>query len=114
MWVLELNSGPLEDQLLSIVPSRQFFILYFSFIHCLFISLLRFIYYVYSVLPACMLTSQKRALDLIIDGCESSCGCWELNSGPLEEQPVRLTSEPSLQPLLPFTLYTSAYTIAVW
>ena len=25
------------------------------------------------------------------------CSCWELNSGPLEEQPVLLTSEPSLQ-----------------
>jgi len=24
-------------------------------------------------------------------------GCWELNSGPLEEQPVLLTTEPSLQ-----------------
>ena len=24
------------------------------------------------------------------------CGCWELNPGPLEEQPVLLTTEPSL------------------
>jgi hypothetical protein len=24
--------------------------------------------------------------------------CWELNQGPLEEQPVLLTTEPSLQP----------------
>ncbi|XP_075801518.1 ephrin type-A receptor 10 isoform X3 [Microtus pennsylvanicus] len=39
------------------------------------------------------------APDLIIDGCEPSCGCWELNSGPLEQQSVLLTSEPSLQPL---------------
>ncbi|KRY65434.1 hypothetical protein T4D_8955 [Trichinella pseudospiralis] len=21
-----------------------------------------------------------------MDGCEPPCGCWELNSGPLEEQ----------------------------
>jgi hypothetical protein len=34
------------------------------------------------------------------DGCEPSCGCWDLNSGPPEEQSVLLTSEPSLQPLL--------------
>ena len=27
------------------------------------------------------------------------CGCWELNSGPSEEQTVLLTVEPSLQPL---------------
>ena len=26
------------------------------------------------------------------------CGCWELNSGPLEEQSVLLTAKPSLQP----------------
>ena len=25
-------------------------------------------------------------------------GCWELNSGPLEEQPMLLTTEPSLEP----------------
>ena len=30
--------------------------------------------------------------------CEPSCCCWELNSGPLEEQSVLLTAEPSLQP----------------
>ncbi|EGW01477.1 E3 ubiquitin-protein ligase NEDD4 [Cricetulus griseus] len=41
---------------------------------------------------------RKRAPDLIIDGCEPPYGCWELNPGPLEEQPVLLTSEPSLQP----------------
>ncbi|XP_040599705.1 F-box/WD repeat-containing protein 4 isoform X6 [Mesocricetus auratus] len=43
-------------------------------------------------------THQKRTPDLITDGCEPPYGCWELNSGPLEEQPVLLTSEPSLQP----------------
>ena len=26
------------------------------------------------------------------------CSCWELNSGPQEQQPVLLTTEPSLQP----------------
>ena len=33
----------------------------------------------------------------IADGCEPPCGCWKLNSGPLEEQSVPLTAEPSLQ-----------------
>jgi hypothetical protein len=38
----------------------------------------------------------------ITDGCEPPCGCWDLNSGPSEEQSlnresVLLTSEPSLQ-----------------
>jgi hypothetical protein len=27
------------------------------------------------------------------------CGCWKLNSAPLEEQTVLLTSEASLQPM---------------
>ena len=40
---------------------------------------------------------QRRALDLITDGCEPPCGCWELNSRLLEEQPVLLTTEPCLQ-----------------
>ena len=45
-------------------------------------------------------TVQNRAPDLITDGCEPPCGCWELNSGPLEEQAMILTTEQSLQPLL--------------
>ena len=44
----------------------------------------------------CLQTQQKRALDPIKDGCEPPCGCWELNSGPLEGP--KLTSEPSFQP----------------
>jgi hypothetical protein len=42
-----------------------------------------FIYYVYSIASA----RQKRAPDPITDGCELPCGYWELNSGPLEEEP---------------------------
>jgi hypothetical protein len=40
----------------------------------------------------------EQASDLTIDGCEPPCGCWELNSVPLEEQSVLLTTEPTLQP----------------
>jgi hypothetical protein len=47
-------------------------------------------------------TLQKWASDLFMDSCEPSCGCWELNSGPSEEQSVLLTSEPSLQSPTPF------------
>ena len=45
-----------------------------------------------------MPAGQKRASDLITYGCEPPCGCWELNSGSLEEQAMLLTAEPSLQP----------------
>ena len=37
---------------------------------------------------------RERAPDLITDDCEPLCGCWELNSGPLDS--VLLTAEPSL------------------
>jgi hypothetical protein len=33
-------------------------------------------------------TPEESTSDLITDGCEPPCGCWELNSGPLEEQLV--------------------------
>jgi len=45
-----------------------------------------------------MPAGQKRAPDLSTDVCEPPCGCWELNSGPLKEQVVLLTTELSLQP----------------
>jgi len=32
------------------------------------------------------------------DAYEASCRCWESNPDPLEEQPVLLSSEPSLNP----------------
>ena len=34
----------------------------------------------------------------VTDRCELSCGSWELNQGPLEEQPVLLVTKPPLQP----------------
>lgn len=33
----------------------------------------------------------------VADGCEPPCECWESDSGPLEEKPLLLTAEPSLQ-----------------
>lgn len=43
------------------------------------------------------LRGQKRVLDpgtRVVNGCESPCGYWGLNLGPLQEQV--LTAEPSL------------------
>jgi len=42
----------------------------------------------------CPQTHQRRASDPITDGCEPPCGCWDLNSRPLEEQSVLLATEP--------------------
>jgi hypothetical protein len=44
--------------------------------------------------PVC----QKRVLDHVRDGRKPPCGGRGSNSGPLEEQPVFSTAEPSLQP----------------
>ena len=44
---------------------------------------------------ACTPACQKRSSDHI-DGCKQPCGCWELNTGSLEEQSMLLTAEPSL------------------
>lgn len=42
-------------------------------------------------------------LDRITYSCELSCECWEMNMGPLEEEPMISTREPSLcPPLLTF------------
>jgi hypothetical protein len=56
-----------------------------------------FVLYIYMYHCSYPQTHQKRTSDLIIDGCEPPCGCWDLNSGPLEEQSVLLTAEPCLQ-----------------
>jgi hypothetical protein len=45
---------------------------------------------------------------IVTDGCEPPCGCWELNSGPLEEQSVLLTPELSLQTTI-FSLGSADY-----
>lgn len=51
-------------------------------------------------------------LDQITYSCELSCECWEMNMGPLEEEPMISTREPSLCPLLlTFLLYTVFYTV---
>jgi hypothetical protein len=57
-----------------------------------------FIYYYMLVCCGCLQTHQKKASDLITGGCKPPCGCWDLNSGPSEEQLMLLTTEPSLQP----------------
>jgi len=61
-----------------------------------------------STLPSCLFLSSDTPEEgirshWIPDGCKPPCGCWELNSGPLEEQSVLLTAEPSLQPSFPFS-----------
>jgi hypothetical protein len=48
------------------------------------------------VLSACVSVSDP--LELELDSYEPPRGCWELNLGPPDKQPMLLTAEPSLQP----------------
>lgn len=52
---------------------------------------------VIGVLPAYMSVSDSPGTG-ITNSSVLSCGCWELNPVPLEEQPVLSTTKPSLQP----------------
>ena len=49
------------------------------------------------VFPVCLCEGIRSSGTGVTDSCELPCGCWGLNPGPLEEQPVVLTAEPSLQ-----------------
>jgi hypothetical protein len=96
MWFWELNFGPLLVLVNSAcsVPTcsspKIYLLLYVSNNSC-----------------SCLQTHQKRTSDLITGGCELPCGCWDLNSGPSEEQLVLLTAEPSYQPNFPPTITLS-------
>jgi hypothetical protein len=61
-----------------------------AWLYLLFFNL--FIYFIIFLMHWCEVDRSS------IDSCELSCGCWELNLGRLDEQPVLLTSELSLQP----------------
>ena len=77
----------------SILIKRVIYI--FFIFECFFKKICLF--YVYEVHCQSLQTHQRRASDPITDCCEPPYG-WDLSSGPLEEQPVLLTAEPSLQP----------------
>jgi hypothetical protein len=65
------------------------FFYFFSFLILFFLKeFFLIIYFILcmSALSAYTPVCQKRASDLSIDGCESPCGSWELNLGPLKEQ----------------------------
>jgi hypothetical protein len=90
---------------ISVLPDRRLKVSY-SF----FYFAPSFLFYVNGVLSACMavyhvhigISEAKRGSCIfwirVIDDYKPPCGCWESNSGPMQEQPVFSTIEPSLQP----------------
>jgi hypothetical protein len=75
---------------------RYYFLLNFFKNVCIFICK--------GVLPVCMQFLQRSEEGVtspgtgVTDVCKPPCGCWELNLGPLEEQPVCLITDIPLQP----------------
>jgi hypothetical protein len=61
---------------------------FFLFV-CLFFKIYLFIICKYTV--AVFRHSRRVESDLVTDGCEPPCSCWDLNSGPSEEQSGALT-----------------------
>ena len=51
-----------------------------------------------NTLSACTPVCQNMTSDPFIYGCDLLHGSWELNSVPLEEQPMLLTAESPLHP----------------
>jgi hypothetical protein len=69
---------------------------YFFFFFLFFFKIYLFI--ICKVHCSCLQTLQKRLSDLVMDGCESPCGCWDLNSDLRKSSRVLLPTEPSHQP----------------
>lgn len=62
----------------------------------LFLKIIYFHFMCIGVLPVWGIQSPGTG---VTDQCELPCVCWKLDLGPVEEQLVFLTCEPSLQPL---------------
>ena len=85
-------------------PTLYYLYLFFKSILCVWVFV-----YVYgccmSVLHICAWSlwrpedSLRSSGTEVTGNCEMPCGCWDLNPGPLEEQPMFLITGPSLQPL---------------
>jgi hypothetical protein len=44
-----------------------------------------YLFYVYDYTVSVFRHTRGYQIPLQTDGCEPPCGCWDLNSGPLEE-----------------------------
>lgn len=94
----------LSSTLLSFLPP-QFILSYYIVTFC-FLDLFFCLY-------VCLCGGARSFGPGVTDSCVLSCGCWESNTDPLEEQPMLLTTETSLQPLImafkPFIPVHSAF-----
>lgn len=71
---------------------------WFTFILCVYFACMYVCTPCVYLVPTEVWRGQKRASERVAGGREPTCGHWESNSGPLYEQLVFLTAEPSRQP----------------
>lgn len=56
-----------------------------------------YMYVCFACMPGRCRGQKRSPRSEVTVSCETPCWCWESNSGPLEDQPVFLTSGPSFQ-----------------
>lgn len=101
LFLITANFSAPDDKkyILLIKTTKQMTLVVFK--NIILFYMFRYFGYMYICTPGVCLVSTampKEASDsLKLDGYKLPCGCWELHSGPLEEQPGQLTTEPSLQ-----------------
>jgi len=78
--------------------SLTFSLVFLPMVSFYFIFFKIYLFYVYEYTVAVFRHIRRGHRIPLQDGCETPCGCWDLNSGPLEEQSVLLAAEPALQP----------------
>lgn len=74
-----------------------------TLIHGHLIGLMSLFFYVFIfffIYSTCNILSagQKKASDILIDGCDPPCGCREFHSSPLEDHAMFLTAHTSICP----------------
>ena len=84
-----------DDFPISLLSQGAFFLMIHIYLFILFYF---YVHWCFACLHVCMKLSDALK-NGVADSCELPCGYRVLNQGPMEEQPVLLTSVPSLQPL---------------
>ena len=95
----DLNSGPSEEQsvLLTVEPPLQPHNLNSCLCDVQYLFYLKIYLFIRWKYTVAVFRHPRRGRQISLRS-EPPCGCWDLNSGPSEEQSVLLTTEPSLQP----------------
>ena len=77
MCFSQLSGGwKAQRRVLAGFASDEDFLFFLSFFVCFFVFCFKDVFIING---SCLQMQQKRASDLIMEGCEPPCGCWDLN-----------------------------------